>query len=108
MKYDPAYQDQFLPRPVHEIHERPRNAARVRLRLRTVVSLSDLGPFGYSGQAARSSALEYLRNLGIRIRDIEKVDVHPFSNFAAPHVSITAIVENAADRIESDDGSASQ
>lgn len=108
MKYDPAYQDQFLPRHVHEVHGKTRNTARVRLRLRFVVPFVYTGAYLHRGQTPSERAFEYVRNFGVRVRDIEKIQLDPCRYRAGTIYFATATVSNAADRIESDDGSASQ
>lgn len=106
--HDPIHQTEHVPRQVHAVHERPRNAARVRLRLRALVPLRDLGPLCDSGQTASACASQYLRYLGVRVRHFEEVKFYTRGNFYCKRLSITAIIENAADRIEDHNGSASQ
>lgn len=102
------HKGEHIPSEVHDVHERPRNSARVRLRLRFVVAVCSSRSWSDSRQAARTSASQYLHDFGIRERDIEKIEFHQDSYWLGPFAIATATIKNAADRIEDNDGSTSQ
>lgn len=105
---DSIHQARDVPVQVHGVHERPRNSARVRLRLRFVVSQCCFGTRSDCGQAPCPCALEHVRHLGVRERDIEKVVISEISYFTFPDLLATVTIKNAADRIENHDGSAAR
>lgn len=108
MTHDPTHQRELIPSEVHAIHARPRNAARVRLRVRIVVPLCRTRPWYHCGSAPCACTLKYLHDLGIGEWDIEKVQFDTCGDRTGPHFLATATVKDVADRIKGDDGDASQ
>lgn len=106
--YDSIHQTEHLSQQVHTIHERPRNAARVRLRVRFVVPFRKPWEDSNRGQTTRSRAYEHLYDLGIRKRDIEKIEFYPDSHFFGETIIATATIKDAADRIQSHSRDASK
>jgi len=105
---DTLHQREQLPSKVHAVHERPRNAARVRLRVWAMVPVCSSWTKCHSRSSSCSCAFEYVRHLGIRVRDIEKVEFNSGSHGFDATVPTRYTVKDAADRIQNHDGSTSK
>ena len=108
LNYGPIYQTRHLLSEVHAVHERPRNAARVRLRMWAMVPVCSSWTICHSRSSSCACAFEHVRHLGIRVRDIEKIEFNSGGHGFGATVPTRYTIKNAADRVEDHDGSTSK